>query len=77
MAKRKRVPLVVVEAIVVINGTTHHRRFTARKASTQIWDGGRARIALVDGFDDKGPVESAQFRRVEEIIRRPTKGRRP
>ena len=77
MAKRKRRKTgEVVEALVVINGTTKFRRFWAASASVQEWDDGRALIELVDGCDAKGPVSMAHYRQAEEIIRRPARGKR-
>ena len=62
---------MTVDVIVVINGTTKTRRYTAEHASAQILDGVGV-ITFTGGRDHKGPIVDVLHGHCEEIIRRPT-----
>jgi len=60
-----------VDVVAVVDDTITRFHFTASWVSSQLWDNGRARLFLIDGSDDQGPVSHAQFRQAEVIICRP------
>lgn len=74
IAKRKRRSVgEVVEVLWLADDSVTTDTYTSLRASTQLWDDGRALCKFTNGFDESGPVSAAHYTHVQRIIRRPIK----